>query len=254
MIDPTDSIYQLNHEYKPDKESAWHYPAERDGWMHAHNAIRGEIASIRSALEAIEKRGNTLVAWKVKALKTVTDAHFEHIHGHHSNEDDVFVPEFHKRFRFPEKLETDHIGIVEKLSALEKMINNIKVGDGVQVITNLIQEWNKYSDLLLPHLAEEEAVGLPLMRAYYTPQEMAPLVQKLVARSTKLEVGSIIYFMGVNRCRSEFMKQEGIPFFVWYIDFRSKYNLFLKEFVNNIDALVSGNNPTTSKQRRFWIF
>jgi hypothetical protein len=40
------------------------------------------------------------------------------------------------------------------------------------------------------------------------------------------------------------MVNEGIPWFVWYISFRSKHNLFKKAFVTNLEALKLGQAPT----------
>jgi len=47
---------------------------------------------IREACEAIKERG-PLKEWEVKDLQKVIKYHVETIHGHHSNEDDVLVPE-----------------------------------------------------------------------------------------------------------------------------------------------------------------
>jgi hemerythrin-like domain-containing protein len=251
MCDTTDKKYQASAEFKPDKESTWTFPSQHDGWVHAHNALRGELTAVREALVAVENRRIPLEEWEINALKRVTSAHFEHIHAHHSNEDDLFVPELRKRINFPEKLVTDHIGLVEKLEELENIINNIKVGDLLHD-SNLLQQWITYQEMMLPHLKEEEDIGLPLMRAYYTPKDIAPIVQKLVAKSPTIEIGSMIYFMGVDRCRNEFMKQEGIPGFVWYVDFKFKYKYFVKEFVHNVDALRSG--VKTIAEKAWWRF
>jgi hypothetical protein len=40
---------------------------------------------------------------------------------------------------------------------------------------------------MLPHLKEEEEVGLPLLRAYFTQEDILPIIKKLVANETKLE-------------------------------------------------------------------
>jgi hypothetical protein len=46
--------------------------------------------------------------------------------------------------------------------------------------------------------------------------------------------------MGIEKFRKEFMKQEGIPFFVWYIDFKSRHKAFAKEFKTPVTALKAG--------------
>jgi hypothetical protein len=57
------------------------------------------MAVFRQALQAVKDRG-TLKAWEVKALQAAADAHLEHIHAHHHNEDNLLGPEFEKRFKF----------------------------------------------------------------------------------------------------------------------------------------------------------
>lgn len=110
MINATDKKYQVSAEFEPDKEPTWHFPPQNDGWAHAHNAIRGELSAIRELLIAIETRAKPLEEWEIVALNRITMMHFEHIHAHHSNEDDLFVPELRKRIHLPEKLVSNHIG------------------------------------------------------------------------------------------------------------------------------------------------
>jgi hemerythrin-like domain-containing protein len=251
MFDATDKKYQVSAQYEADKESTWKYPAQNDGWVHAHNALRGELSMIREVLVTMEQRSNPLEEWEILSVKCIMKAHFEHIHSHHTIEDEKFVPELRKRIQFPEKLVTDHIGLVKKLEELENIIKNMQCGIQLES-THLLQHWIEYHDMMLPHLQEEEDVGLPLLRAYFTPHDINPIVQKVMANCPKIELGSFIYFMGVDRCRNEFMKQEGIPSFVWYIDFNFKYKYFVKEFVHHAEALKLGRPPIASKP--WWRF
>jgi hypothetical protein len=117
----------------------------------------------------------------------------------------------------------------------------IKVGG---TIDDLLETWIEYETRMLPHVKQEEEIGIPLMRAYFTKEDMASMIQKLVANSPAFETGSLIYFDTLERFHSDFMKNEGIPWFVWYISFRSKHNLFKKAFVTNLEALKLGQAPT----------
>ena len=47
--------------------------------------------------------------------------------------------------------------------------------------------------------------------------------------------------------REEFMPQEGIPFFVWYLDFKGKYEHYITEVKSQIDGLMSGEPPAVKK-------
>jgi len=49
--------------------------------------------------------------------------------------------------------------------------------------------------------------------------------------------------VGCDRFRKEFMVQEGIHFFVWYLQFMWMYRAFCCEFKAPIEALKSGKEP-----------
>ena len=102
-VDPLDLKWQADTTYAPDKEITWTHPAETDGWMHAHNAIRGELADIKMALTKCEERGD-LPEWAVVAIQQVWKNHSEHVHAHHKNEDELFVPFLDTRIKLPEKV------------------------------------------------------------------------------------------------------------------------------------------------------
>jgi len=80
------------------------------------------------------------------------------------------------------------------------------------------------------------------MRAYFTPQEVAPIVQDIVKSGPPVEIGSFVYYTG-EQAFFDFMKQEGIPSFAWYFDFKGKRDRFQRTMKENIDSLVSGVPP-----------
>ena len=113
-IQPTDPIYQVTDQYKPDKENEWTYPPERDGWVLAHNSLRGEMRLMREALLAMKARDKLLTAWELKALTIAAEGHLEHIHCHHRNEDEILAPECRTRFKYPEKVSEFEAVVSEK--------------------------------------------------------------------------------------------------------------------------------------------
>jgi hypothetical protein len=103
-FNPTDPKYQQKDEFKPDKEASWPYPAEKDGWMHAHNALREETRNLVTALEATDAREGKLKDWEAMCIKKAWAAHEIHVHSHHKNEDDIMVPFLETRFKYPDKV------------------------------------------------------------------------------------------------------------------------------------------------------
>jgi len=101
--------------------------------------------------------------------------------------------------------------------------------------------------MMLPHLHEEEAVALPLLRAYFTPAEVGKLVQDILGNAPPVALGSFLYFMGGTRqACAKFMENEGIPFFVWYIAFKGHLQVYHERMGRHHDALLSGVPPVAS--------
>jgi hypothetical protein len=134
-------------------------------------------------------------------------------------------------------IESEHKALMTKLEAISKLVEELAEGKTVDA---LLTAWIVYQDSMLPHLLDEETRGLALHRAYFTPAEIKPIVAELVKQSPTHEIGSIIHFNTMDCFRHSFMLQEGIPFFVWYIDFQFKYNRFLDVFVKPLDAVKTG--------------
>ena len=77
---------------------------------------------------------------------------------------------------------------------------------------------------------QEEEIGLPLLRAYFAPEEVAPKTQEIINQTAPHILGGFFYHLdaegGSKGAINQFMAQEGIPFFVYYIAFspmRQKY-------------------------------
>lgn len=238
--------------YKPDKEKTWTYPVEEDGWTHAHNSLRAQIDTFAEALRATVERskGKPPLAWEVAAIQRWWKSHFDVIHCHHHNEDERYVPFFQKRFKYPPKLEADHVTLTKNLDKLTSLVAGLSTED-VEALGELAKAWDEYGTMLKPHLLEEEAFVLPLMRAYFVHKEIGQLVQGILsdARAPKEEIGSFVHFMGEEKFRSVFMKQEGIPCFVWWVGgFKNKTIYYRTEVVTQVDALKSGNPPPLPPQ------
>jgi len=148
------------------------------------------------------------------------------------------------RINLPEKLEADHIDVIARINDVSKIVKELKEGNS---LADLLSSVIAYKTLLFPHLLEEEQIALPLLRSYFTPEEAMIPVNKIMKTLGKEESGSFVYRQGEERFRSVFMKQEGIPFFVWHLKFKSDYNYFKNTIQCQIDALKNGIPPTTAK-------
>ena len=191
-----------------------------------------------------KSKSNDLLEWQAVALQCVFDVHSKFVHEHHETEDTLAV-EFQKRFRYPDKLTDDHEGLLEQMTKVENMVKDLKAGsDTKAVIGTLIAEFETYRDGMLPHLQEEEEFGLPLVRAYFDRKDYSKLVEATRAKHKfdAVLVGGMLYGIGVDSWK-DFMKQEGIPFFVWYIVFGPSVRKYEKLVVPQVKALMTGVEP-----------
>ena len=249
-IDTSDLKYQADKAFQPDKESTWKFPKEHDGWVHAHNTIRNELQAIEDCLKATLSRADKLASWETDALQTVYQAHADFVHTHHENEDELFSPWLAKRINLPSKLTDDHEGIIKMMGSIEAKIKALKPGEERSAsIAPLLEEWKEYATTVREHLREEEDIGLVLLRAYYTPEEEGKVVEQIIKRETPLMMGGIIYHMGKEQCRKEFMPDHGIPFFVWWLSFSGALKLYETRVVPLMEALKSGVEPGPLKRR-----
>ena len=142
------------------------------------------------------------------------------------------------------QIKADHETLIAKIETIEAL--RVKLGEGERV-DKLCQEYIEYEAIMREHLQEEEDIALPLYRAFFTPKEGAALTMEVLKDVKKFEMGSFIYFLGPQKFRKEFMKQEGIPFFVWYLEFAGMYKVFNEGFAVPMDALRKGEEPRPPK-------
>ena len=242
-INVSDPQYQADAAFPADKAHLWSkIPTEEDGWVRAHNAVRFEISEFKRAIQAVGT-ATALEAWQVDAVRAWMAGHMRHVHEHHHNEDAIFNPFLRTRINYPEKLEADHVALVAQMEAIEGVVLRLGIGDWARCWAELGEMWLRYEDLMLPHLHEEEVVGLPLARAFFTPQEIGKVVASFISKGDPVSLGSFVHCMGHKKDVNQFMSQEGIPGFVWYLPgkgFKSLRTIYRKKMVSHIDSLVAG--------------
>merc|ERR1719453_2975838 len=246
-VSTQDPIYQASAEFKPDKEHLWKFPASHDGWVHAHNAVRFEIGEMKRVCEALGS--STLAEWQVAAVKAWWAGHEKHVHEHHSNEDDIFNPVIRTRVAYPEKLEADHVQLVAAMDSIAEHVCHMQAGDSLAGLQPL---WAAYEAFMLPHLFEEEQVGLPLARAYFTPAEIEKVVGQILAKGDPVSLGSFVHVMGHKKDAQQFMRENGIPSFVWHLPgkgFKAMRTLYREKMQSHIDSLLAGQ-PVSARTKR----
>jgi hypothetical protein len=238
--------YQEIAEYPPDKEGTWPYSKEDNAWVHAHNSIRAEMDLLIIAMDGIRTKP-FLSATQISCLQQAWQCHYDHVQAHHTNVDELLRPFLETRFEYPKQDENDHTALVAKLEALHSMVaalSSCAAADGGENNTStmtcksLVRMLREYQSMMLPQLAAKEDLCLSLVRAYFTPEEMAPMLQEVVNRGPWIEVGSFVGCMGVETFRTKFMVQEGISDFLWEAQFQDRYRYYQEHFAAPLVELI----------------
>jgi hemerythrin-like domain-containing protein len=174
------SIFQVSNSFPPDKIDLWKdFPVVEDAWIGTHQALRFEISELGLALELVASR--PLKKQDIDNIQQAFEAHIEHGLAHQEQEDKILVPKLKKRFNPPKH---EHDGIENQLnSKLKSLVKELKVGSDLE---ELRSELKIYQSIILPHMDEEEAELIPLMRAFFTPKEMSGISQEFFTAGPKV--------------------------------------------------------------------
>ena len=103
-----------------------------------------------------------------------------------------------------------------------------------------------------PHLFEEEQVGLPLARAYFTHAEIEKCTAVFLKTGDPVSLGSFVHVLGHKSDALQFMAENGIPSFVWHIPgsgFKALRTLYREKMQCHIDSLLAGE-PVSSRTKK----
>merc|ERR1712205_56299 len=231
--------------HKPDKLYTWKYAPESDGWFRIHNALRGEMFKFKAVLEKLAS--TPLESWQVSALQTYWQGHSALVHDHHDHEDKLFTPMIKTRCEYPEKLEADHDELVALMEEITGIVDELSAG---RTPAALLDKFLKYKALMEPHLAEEEQTVVPILRAFFDQREVAAKVQPMMQEMDPLLMGAFVHHQGSKTDFIKFMRQEGIPFFVWHVNFKSARAKYRAKMETQIQSLLEGkqaSKPLTTK-------
>lgn len=240
-VDVNDLSFQASTEYEPKHEQSWKYQKEQDGWFHAHNSLRAEIAAIKDCAAILAK--GSITSAQVAALKSMWSTHVLWVHEHHSTEDNLLGPWIASRVRLPEKMFAVHTDIETLINKIQSEMNRLAPESNMSVILDLC---TSYESIMLPHLHEEEQVVVPLMRAYFRQAEASKKVGAIVAKMDPRTTGNVAYWLNGGEGEKDtvftFMKQEGIPCFVYYIVFKPNIDKYKMSFINPCQAIREGRD------------
>lgn len=193
--------------------TTWPAP-ELDGWTYAHNTIRLDEADLLATVARLNEKAQAcehVEDWEIEALKTHWKMCYGFIEEHHHNEEAFIFPMIETKVSLPDKMSDDHEVIenqVQLIDGLVKSLNPDRISDAAKAATKdfmlsptsinvhstlkvnvrLAETLSKLYEAIAtmqesmdPHLAEEEAMALPAMHSNFTPAEVKPIMDKMVA-------------------------------------------------------------------------
>ena len=95
-------------------------------------------------------------------------------------------------------------------------------------------------------------VGLPLARAYFTPAEIEKVTSEFLKKGDPVALGSFVHVLGHKKDAQVFMKENGIPGFVWHVPgkgFKALRTLYRTKMQVHIDSLLAGA-PVSARTKK----
>mmetsp|Transcript_31007 Transcript_31007/g.81089 ORF Transcript_31007/g.81089 Transcript_31007/m.81089 type:complete len:146 (+) Transcript_31007:787-1224(+) len=123
-------------------------------------------------------------------------------------------------------------------------------------VSTLLELWQTYEGMMLPHLKEEGQILIPLMWAYFPQHAASAKVGQLMQKMDPRAIGIVAYWINFSDPDSfskvavmSMMKQEGIPCFVYYIVFKQQISKYIASFIEPYRAIRDDINSTPNQKQ-----
>lgn len=232
--------WQLFASHPPDKTNLWSYGVDMDGWTLAHDALRGEIFDFWHALKAASQ---PLSRRQARAIRTWWQGHLKHVHSHHTNEDRIVKAFVQHRFIYPDFMDEDHEEIENHFDAISQLVRDLYVArndhDRMEAFVKLKLAFDEYADCLLPHLLAEEAIGVPLVRAYFSPKEVQRMTNRLARIGPRVETGAIVHYVGASKLKRAMQLQNSpLQTIAWTLILNPRYRYYKRHMLRLLDVII----------------
>jgi hypothetical protein len=227
--------------FPADKASKWEkQPLENDQWYLSHNALRNEINSMIHALGTFIGKNDSVPEWAVNTIKEWWDCHVAHATDHCKSEERMYKPMFSERFKWPAEIEELHDVLDSVQDKVQTAIDGLNTEKSTLIAVQ--DALSTYEETMLKHFEVEETTAVPLMRAFFSPEEVSDVQRKILEQAPENAMGALIYAMSPDgaKFRSDFMKERNIPAFVWFLAFKGRLAHYKKDVVAKVEAIESG--------------
>ena len=150
---------------------------------------------------------------------------------------------FTERFHWPVEIDELHDALDTTKDMVQSAIDGLN--SEKSSLAAVRDALSIYEEIMLKHFQVEETTALPLMRAYFTPEQVSVVQRKILEDAPENAMGALIYAMSPDgaKFRSDFMAVRSIPSFVWYLAFKGRLANYKKNVVAKVEAIESGVEP-----------
>mmetsp|Transcript_9949 Transcript_9949/g.15338 ORF Transcript_9949/g.15338 Transcript_9949/m.15338 type:complete len:560 (-) Transcript_9949:202-1881(-) len=237
IFNPTDPEYQNDPDFPPDKIDEWDETVpnhmQDNTWCYYNNALLGEISDIISALRSVQSRELLLPSIK-KSIQIVLDFHHDWVSQRHQNIKNYHMPHFMSRIKYPQYLLDSMEKLTLHLLEIHELVRSFKTFSD---IPELLIAMQSYENDVITFIILGENVGLTLQRYYFSVEETTTVVKFNAASDHKDGGGSILYYNGVEKVRENLVTKSH---FAQEEDLQAIYEKYLADFVEHVDAIISG--------------
>jgi hypothetical protein len=96
---------------------------------------------------------------------------------HHTHEEELIFPWMTTRVTLPPKLAADHQGLLAQVPTIDADLKAVRES-GLSALAPLAADYAKFKSEVEAHFAEEEQIGLALMRAHFSAADYKTVAKK----------------------------------------------------------------------------
>lgn len=229
--------------HQGNKESLWTLNPDQHTVNLMHNAIRAEVTKFEAMLFKLGDRN--LKSWEKQMIKDWWKGHYEHVLHNNKTEDEMLHPMIRTRVAVVSEFETHYEELNHLLITVDKAICN----NDFKSASEITPVWHGYRTALYPHLIEEEMIMIPLLRAYFTPEEGNKKTTEIVKSMPKIALGSLLHHIPAGKEGiMTFMARMGYSWHKWYTEVHAVRTNYRESMESKLESLLLGN-PVTYKHK-----
>eukprot|EP00891_Asterochloris_glomerata_P009236 jgi/Astpho2/9236/Aster-07191 len=227
-------------------EKEWSHPADMDGWVKSHDALRLDMSDFERTIGAVQSRlssgADELPLWQAKAMQHWFTVFVNITKSHHDHEEQTYFPKMQERVQLPPKLTADHKDLVKLLLRSQELVNELgKPGvDAKATITELQETFGSMASQMREHLKEEEDTGLALLRQHFSEKEVAPMVAEIVKDAHLSDFAWILRPMDENTQTQWMSEVARVPKPVQYLLVKPALQRYLRTVTWPLEDVAAG--------------